>query len=425
MRVPALCCAIAGLLMLWAGVAGADSWAPARRQVIYSADHHVRLTIDPRAVADNLRYFEDKVRGREPAGQQAGAPDKAQGWLEREDAAGHWSTVWRKALVNDVSPVSALVANDGAHVVTFDNWHAMGFGDDAVVIYGPDGAVVRAMALTAFLPEDYVAALPRSVSSLHWSGEHHLSPDGSRVVLEVVVPRPDEEPGATPGYTPVEVSLADGHAIPPAGAGWDAALASARVTRTRQLAAEEADRQAMIAPLLGPKTRDEADWHQYLQEAYFRLDPHWSEEYPGTTVLRDRAAADYAVSAKWVVDAITEREMTATVLAFASPSSIDNLVRVLGEAARKVRPGKLHNARIYVAVGDADRDRVAAALAPTGARFIQLDPARPIPQRPERVPGSPEQAAAQAAEEKRMTDEIEATAPLTDPPPRHRAHGEK
>eukprot|EP01035_Chromulina_nebulosa_P009054 gene9054-12233_t len=71
----------------------------------------------------------------------------AQGWLERRDAAGHWSTVWRKPLVNDVSPVSALVANDGGHVVTFDNWHSMGFGDDAVVIYGPDGAVVRAMAL--------------------------------------------------------------------------------------------------------------------------------------------------------------------------------------------------------------------------------------------------------------------------------------
>lgn len=425
MRVPVLSCVIAGLLMLWAGAAGADSWAPAVRQVIYSADHHVRLTIDPRGVADNLRYFEDKVRGREPAGQQAGAPDKAQGWLERQDAAGHWSTVWRKPLVNDVSPVSAVVANDGAHVVTFDNWHAMGFGDDAVVIYGPDGAVVRAMALTAFLPEDYVAALPRSVSSLHWSGEHHLSPDEHQVILQVVIPHADAEPGATRDYVPIALSLADGLVVAPDGPAWDAALASVRVTRASQIAAEKERIRALTEPLRGPTTKGELEWHLYLQEAFFRLDPNWSQDYPATTVLRDPAAGDYRASEKWVVDAITEREMTATVLAFASPSSIDNLVRVLGQAARKVRPGKLHNARIYVAVGDADRDRVAAALAPTGARFIQLDPARPIPQRPERVPGSPEQAAAQAGEEKRMIDEMQATAPLTDPPAGHRARRAK
>ena len=416
MRAHPLYWLIAGLLTLWAGAARADSWMPATRQVVYSANHHVRFTIDPRGVASPLRYFDDKVRGREPAGQQAGAPDKAQGWLERQDAAGHWATVWRKPLVNDVSPVSALVANDGAHVVTFDNWHSMGFGDDAVVIYGPDGAVVRAMPLTAFLPEDYVAALPRSVSSLQWSGEHRLSPDERQVILQVVIPRADEEPGATPIYTTLALSLVDGRPIAPGGAAWDAALASARAARASQVAAEKAWTQRMTSPLLGPKTRDEREWHQYLEEAFFRLDPRWSEDYPGTTVLRDRAAADYAPSEKWVVDAITEREMPATVLAFASPSSIDNLVRVLGEAARKAKPGKLRDARIYVAVGDADRDRVAAALAPTGARFIQLDPAEPLPQRPERVPGSPEQAAAQAAEEKRMTDEIDADAPLTDPP---------
>lgn len=425
MRVPALSCVIAGLLMLWAGAAGADSWAPARRQVIYSADHHVRLTIDPRSVTDNLRYFEDKVRGREPAGQQAGAPDKAQGWLERQDAAGHWSTVWRKPLVNDVSPVSAVVANDGAHVVTFDNWHSMGLGDDAVVIYGPDGAVVRAMALTAFLPEDYVAALPRSVSSLHWSGEHHLSPDGSRVVLEVVIPRPDEDPGATPGYTPVEVSLADGHAIPPAGPAWDAALASARDTRARQLAWEDAQRKALIAPLLGPKTTGEREWHDYLREAFDRLIPGWPDHSTGTTVLRDRSAADYAPSEQWVRDDLMQPAYEGSAISIASPSSIDNLVRVLGEGVRKVKPGSLRGVRLLVVVTDADRDRIAAVLAPTGATFVQVDPTKPIPQRPERIPDSPERAAAIAAWEKRMTDETDGTGSLTEPPARHRTHRAK
>jgi hypothetical protein len=408
MRGPALSWMIAGLLMLCPGAVRADSWMPATRQIVYSANRHVRFTINPRAISSPLRFFEDKVRGREPAGQQPQAPDKAEGWLEREDASGHWSTLWRKALVNDVSPVSALVTNDGAHVVTFDNWHSMGYGDDAVVIYGVDGAVVRAMPLTAFLPEDYVAALPRSVSSLQWSGDHHLSPDDRQVILQVVIPRANAEPGADPSYTPIALSLADGQAIAPRDAAWDTALASAKEARASQIAAEKARVQALIDPLLGPKTSGEQEWHFYLQEAFFRLDPHWLEDYPGTTVLRDQAAADYKPSEKWVFDAITERELHATVLAFASPSSTDNLVRLLTEASRKVTPGKLHDARIYVVVTDADRDRVAAALAPTGARFIQLDPTKPIPQRPERIPGSPEQAAAQAAEEKRMTDEMDA-----------------
>lgn len=408
---------IAGLL-LWASAARADSWMPATRQVVYSADRHVRFTIEPREIASPLRYFDDKVRGREPAGQQQGAADKAQGWLERQDAAGHWSTVWRKPLVNDVSPVSALVANDGGHVVTFDNWHSMGFGDDAVVIYGPDGAVVRAMALTAFLPEDYVAALPRSVSSLHWSGEPHLSPDERQVVLAVVIPRADEGLGDSHGYVPIAVSLGDGKVIAPGGPAWDAALAAARTTRASQIAAEQERIRALTAPLLGPTSSGEREWHAYLEEAFFRLDPHWSEDYPGTTVLRDRAAADYKPSEKWLVDALTEREMSATVLAFASPSSIDNLVRVLTEAARKVKPGKLRDARIYVAVTDADRDRIAAILAPTGAHFIQLDPTRPIPQRPERVPGSPEEAAAQEEMAKRMDAEATAVEALTEAPAR-------
>ena len=73
------------------------------------------------------------------------------------------------------------------------------------------------------------------------------------------------------------------------------------------------------------------------------------------------------------------------MIAIASPTSPDNLVRVLTETARKVKPGALKQARIYIAVTDAYRDRVAATLAPTGATFIQLDPTRPIPQRKERI----------------------------------------
>ena len=294
-------------LLLWPGIAHADSWAPATRQVYFSPDRHARFTVEPRAIGGPLEYFDDKVKGNEPAGQQRGAPDKARGLLERQEADGRWVTLWTKPLVNDVSPVSAIVANGGGHVVTFDNWHAMGWGDDAVAIYGADGGLVRAMGLTAFLPEDYVKALPRSVSSIHWSGKHALSAAGDRLVLEIVVPSDRDESAASRRYAHVEVDLSSGRVIPPAGAEWARALAEAKRGAAAQQADDEAARQARIAPLLGPATMGEREWHGYLVEAFMRLDPDWMEDFPSNTVLRDPAAKDYKPSEGWVRDALLER----------------------------------------------------------------------------------------------------------------------
>jgi hypothetical protein len=393
---------VALFLLLWPGLAAADTWMPATRHSWFSPDHHMRFTVEPRAISGPLQYFSDKVKDRNPAGQQPGGPDKAQGTLEREEN-GHWVTLWHKPLVNDVSPVSAIVANDGAHVVTFDNWHAMGWGDDAVAIYGPDGTLIRAMGLTAFLPDDYQEALPRSVSSIQWGGEHHFSAAGDRLILEVVVPT-EAEPGAAQHYTPIEVELAGGGVIPPSGAGWDQALAEARKVAAADRAYAEAQRRARIAPLLGPTTTGDLEWHDYLVEAFMRLDPDWMEDFPANTVLRDPKAKDYKPSEGWVRDALLQKDLPATAIAIASPASPDNLVRVITEAARKVKPGALKGARIYVAVTDAYRGPIAAALAPTGATFIQLDPTRPIPQRKERIPGSVEEKQAREAWEKRIDE---------------------
>ena len=49
-----------------------------------------------------------------------------------------------------VSPLSALVADDGAFI-TFDNWHNVGFGK-VVAIYAPTGQLVRAWELDGLTP---------------------------------------------------------------------------------------------------------------------------------------------------------------------------------------------------------------------------------------------------------------------------------
>ncbi|HEY5755625.1 MAG TPA: hypothetical protein VIU34_07370, partial [Steroidobacter sp.] len=42
--------------------------------------------------------------------------------------------MWRKPLVNAISPVSALISERNATFVTFDNWGRTGYGDDVMVI---------------------------------------------------------------------------------------------------------------------------------------------------------------------------------------------------------------------------------------------------------------------------------------------------
>lgn len=57
----------------------ADSWMPPSPATYESCNHDFRLTVSPRQLQNQLRYFEDKVDGVEPAGQATGAPVEARG----------------------------------------------------------------------------------------------------------------------------------------------------------------------------------------------------------------------------------------------------------------------------------------------------------------------------------------------------------
>ena len=120
------------LVVLLATTARADSWLPPSVQSYSSANGSWKLTVYPRGLTSQLDYFKDKVDGKPHAG---GVPGDTQaspiGHMQRKQG-GRWLTVWKAPLVNDVSPVQAVVSNDGI-AVTFDNWHSVGWGDDAVV----------------------------------------------------------------------------------------------------------------------------------------------------------------------------------------------------------------------------------------------------------------------------------------------------
>jgi hypothetical protein len=109
---------------------------------------------------------------------------KALGKLEKKIEGERFRVVWEHPLTNDVSPVGALVADDGT-VGTMDNWHSMGYGANVVVIFAPDGKLVRAMGLDDFLTPVEVNRLPTSVSSIWWGRDHHFDERQELLILNV------------------------------------------------------------------------------------------------------------------------------------------------------------------------------------------------------------------------------------------------
>jgi hypothetical protein len=174
------------LLLLIASPVHSDTWSLPTPMTYTSREGQFRLTVFPRRLAGQLRYFEDSVEGRELAGQKLGEQPRCEAVLEKL-VADHYEQLWRKPLVNDVAPVNALVSDLDGAFVTFDNWHSMGWGENTIVVYSGSGDVRKRLQLTDFLSEKEFEQLPRSVSSIHWSGEHYLDNSDPPIVhLEVI-----------------------------------------------------------------------------------------------------------------------------------------------------------------------------------------------------------------------------------------------
>ena len=187
----------------------ADKWMPPGHTSYHSQDKQFRFDVVPRVLSSAADYWRDYDRGPHKRGQMTGKQDVCTGQLEKRAADGTYDLVWKRELVNDVSPVTALVTTDGSHVVTFDNWHSMGYGADVVVIYGPEGKLVASFGLADFLTKQQIASLPRSVSSIMWGGEHRFDEAEQHVVLQVVA-KQYEDAQRRPEWLSVVISLRDG-----------------------------------------------------------------------------------------------------------------------------------------------------------------------------------------------------------------------
>ncbi|WP_342248885.1 hypothetical protein [Sphingomonas sp. OTU376] len=353
----------------------ADSWMPPETETILTPGGKCRLTVFPRDLSSQLDYFSDKVDGKEPAGQQPGGSDAAHALLERRGPDGRWHPIWRRELINDVAPVYSYVSASGRYVVTLDNWHSTGLGDRTIVIYDTHGGTPRRFELRTLMGDDYVATLPRSVSSMQWHGDARIC----REALIIPVTTPDGE-----HEVEIALDLSTGSITPVDDFEWRKARAAAGPALAVLRASLRARYEAQRSPIHAPRNADEFGWHHYLEEVWFRTAPDWREYYPTITVLRLPTAADYAPSLGWMHEAFADR-FDNWPLMFGSADQA-NLANVLVVEARQLRPGALRGNRVYVAIDEALWPRIHAALAPSGATLIRLDPATPIPQRQERMP---------------------------------------
>jgi hypothetical protein len=384
----------------------ADSWIDPERRIYESANRQFRLTIDPAEVDGSSEYVSEKLRrSKRPRSQPRAAP---QAVLERRSPKGRWAVVWQAQLVNEIAPAHALVSDDGRHVVTFDNWFSIGHGDDVIVIYREDGSAVRALALTNLVPPIYKALLRHTVSSVDWSGDAGMVPGGEMMFVDVLVPHGGALYDKPTKKVRFAITLADGAVHLPDEASWASALAT---TRTLALAAVEAYLEWLAFlrdPLVAPPECHGWRWEAYLEEAGERLAPPGKDgHYPATHVLDPSDARMRGNALSFLNRSLTSPSAYEKTVFAAAPCDAGALERELAAMMPLVKPGSLARLTLYLSASREEFERTAPLFALSGARLAWLDPADPIEQLSERIPGPRKEQAARELYQRLLDGEID------------------
>lgn len=371
-----------GIMLASLGVtaAQADSWIMPTTKKTLSDNGAYRVTIIPRDLQSQLDYFEDAVDGRDNPGQKAGSTQtKATAFLEHKGSDGKWDEIWRKPLVNDVAPVSALVSSDGKYVITFDNWHSVGYGDDVIAIYGADGALIRKHSLEDILPRYYVAAFPTSVSSRWWSGDKKLLANQATLQMDIVFPNGEMDRDAA-RYVKLNYDLANGAVTYVDDAQWREARAFALGVAKSGVKQQRAYIASERAPLLAPSTGKEDDWMSYAYDASVRLGLRGEERPMMIIFAPDDESSDDWNSRKQLFDVLKSnpKKIGSGEVIIATPSQ-PALVQFLEKETANSPKRNLQGLTFKVFAQDAYWPRIRDLLSRTGAQVVQL-PMTPIAQ---------------------------------------------
>jgi len=156
----------------------ADTWALPGEKSYYSDNELYCFEVTPATV--RLTLGEDA----ECIGTLYGLGRPLNEYSEEEEV--FELLLWEVKLVNEISPVSALVTDDGKYVITFNDWGRLGYGDNVIVIYDSTGVVAKKFSLEDILSEDELLLIPHTVSSIWWGGDHFIDNIHNNLMLQVV-----------------------------------------------------------------------------------------------------------------------------------------------------------------------------------------------------------------------------------------------
>jgi len=187
---------IIGLILLFTyGICKADSWAPYKMKEYYSENKEYKLVVTPQFTPKNYSdwiYFKkttnihNKVIDRKRKKFFDALTENDTVLIPCNGKLFHiigtdTTLIWKRKLLNEISPVFAIVSNDGSSVVTFDNWFSNGYGGNVMVVYNEKGDAKKTYSLSDISPyplNDYVT----SISSIWWSaGAKYIDTDRIKI----------------------------------------------------------------------------------------------------------------------------------------------------------------------------------------------------------------------------------------------------
>jgi hypothetical protein len=191
-----------------AAVTFADQTAQTTPQTFISHLGRYRLSVFP--LEDPQASFGTHLQWmvKPPASSQRGTQLVCEATLERW-VGNRYEVVWRKPLVNKISPVSALVSAADGSFATFDDWDEPGYGENAVVIYSSTGDLVKKLALRDFMTAEQIEKLPHTIDSIKWGGHHIVDIETEKTLILRVGTNGEWDADKRP-YRDVHIRMSDG-----------------------------------------------------------------------------------------------------------------------------------------------------------------------------------------------------------------------
>jgi hypothetical protein len=144
-----------------------DSWLPPKVTDYYSANKQYFARIIPRTVPEKYyQWMKASVKDKNKFLPSDTIIVPCHAIMYKKTLSAD-SVIWTRKLINQIAPVNAIVSDDGFYLVTFDNWHSVGYGVDVMAYYDKKGDLIKRHMLDDISPFP-INNYERSISSLWW-----------------------------------------------------------------------------------------------------------------------------------------------------------------------------------------------------------------------------------------------------------------